>query len=280
MSVSLISHPVTPSVQSARTIAEPSCEVAFQRATAEMDRFLKLLESLAPDDWNQPTMCTGWAVRDIVAHQAGAYSGWATFGEFRRQLMTPTAKGQDKIDAINAQQVQKRAERTPAELIAELRDLAPKAVLNRKNLPALIRWMPVPPTADYPKMTMGELADFIYARDTWMHRIDVCISVGIEPSLTSDHDRAVAELIMRDLDKYLTSRLKGATVDYSLTGPLAGVYRYGAGQTADAQLTVDGLTFHLLASGRLSPQAAQSKIHIEGNREVAARAIAHTKVMY
>lgn len=32
------------------------------------DRLLELLESLAPGDWDRPTTCALWSVRDIVAH--------------------------------------------------------------------------------------------------------------------------------------------------------------------------------------------------------------------
>ena len=41
-------------------------------AREELTRFLHLLETLDSDDWNQPTYCTQWTVRDMLAHQAGA----------------------------------------------------------------------------------------------------------------------------------------------------------------------------------------------------------------
>ncbi len=30
-----------------------------------------LLETLTPDQWVQPSLCSGWAVRDVVAHVIG-----------------------------------------------------------------------------------------------------------------------------------------------------------------------------------------------------------------
>ena len=29
---------------------------------------LELLESVTPDDWETPSLCTGWAVRDVECH--------------------------------------------------------------------------------------------------------------------------------------------------------------------------------------------------------------------
>lgn len=35
---------------------------------AERADFVALLEDLQPDDWAQPTPCTGWTVADVAAH--------------------------------------------------------------------------------------------------------------------------------------------------------------------------------------------------------------------
>lgn len=35
---------------------------------AEQDELRQLLAGLAPEDWNRPTLCEGWKVRDAVAH--------------------------------------------------------------------------------------------------------------------------------------------------------------------------------------------------------------------
>lgn len=34
----------------------------------ERDALIALLESLAPDEWDAPTVCAGWSVKDIAAH--------------------------------------------------------------------------------------------------------------------------------------------------------------------------------------------------------------------
>jgi uncharacterized protein (TIGR03083 family) len=37
------------------------------------EQLILLLESLAPEDWSKPTVCRGWAVRDIAAHILDSY---------------------------------------------------------------------------------------------------------------------------------------------------------------------------------------------------------------
>ena len=85
-----------------------------------------MLEALDGDDWQQPTYCATWTVRDMVAHLAGAWAGWSSWAEFRRQVIQNPYLNEtgQQVDGINKRQILDRAERTPAELVAEFRDLA------------------------------------------------------------------------------------------------------------------------------------------------------------
>ena len=57
-------------------------------AEHEYALFLSLLRSLDPDEWQAPTDCAGWSVRDIVAHVDFALddSGRETLERFRAAL--------------------------------------------------------------------------------------------------------------------------------------------------------------------------------------------------
>jgi len=48
---------------------------ARELAQTEYERVLSLLQMLEGDDWQQPTYCTEWNVREMVAHLAGAVTG-------------------------------------------------------------------------------------------------------------------------------------------------------------------------------------------------------------
>ncbi len=50
---------------------------AAEMGTAELERFLALIELFSPDDWEKPTTCTAWDVREMVAHVAGAAASFA-----------------------------------------------------------------------------------------------------------------------------------------------------------------------------------------------------------
>ena len=279
-------------------------------ARVELERFIALLETLAEDDWPKPTYCTLWNIHQIVSHQAGAYAGFASRAEFRRQWGPPPQPKPDQmtVDAVNDIQVADRAGAKPAELIAELRQVGPKAIATRQRIPAVIRglrfdfgaflyaWRPVEilralrwpygPTAVAFKhgeqtwggpMRLDYLTDLIYTRDTWMHRIDICLATGREMVLTDDHDGRIMALIMRDLAEQLKDVLEGKTVVYDIPGPGGGCWKIGPTSTPVATIKMDLLHFNVLASARmtLDEAKAQSLVSINGDNEAANLALHH-----
>jgi len=65
-------------------------------ARDERADLLDLLRSLAPEQWQHPTLCSGWDVRDVVAHVLG-YDDLSG-----RQLLQRFAGGRWDTDRINA----------------------------------------------------------------------------------------------------------------------------------------------------------------------------------
>ena len=233
---------------------------AGNMARVEVERFIALLETLGEDDRLKPTYCTLWNVQQMVSHQAGAYAGNAKWAEFNRQWNPiPQPKpGQLAIDAINDLQVADRAGASPQDLIAELREVGPKAIATRQRMPALIRGLrfdmglflkawrppelmaalrqPYGPTVvafshrdqDFQGlMRLDYITDLIYIRDTWMHRIDICLATGRKMILTDDHDGRMMALVMRDLGEQLKPVLGQKTVAYDIPGPGGGCYKIG-----------------------------------------------------
>jgi uncharacterized protein (TIGR03083 family) len=83
------------------------------------------LATLAPADWDHPSLCDGWRVKDVVTHVvAGAKS---TPGRF---IVGIVGSGFN-FDKMIAKDMNGEADKTPAELVAELR-----AVAARKTHPA------------------------------------------------------------------------------------------------------------------------------------------------
>src|SRR5260370_8714604 len=154
-------HPSLSDGASIRSLLHPE---AAEMAAVDLERFLRLLESLAPVDWAQSTACPLWNVRQVVAHVTGAAASYASFEEFKRQtspfVQRPYRKvGFSLLDALNQIQVDDRRAATPVDLLAELRDVGPRAIATRKRLPAIapaVRF-PLPLLAVLPPVYLPDL---------------------------------------------------------------------------------------------------------------------------
>jgi uncharacterized protein (TIGR03083 family) len=263
----------------ARAIAPLSHVEAGALARVELERFLQLLEALGPEDWECPTMCTAWSVRDILAHQAGAYSAGASFAELRRQFSQKVPPGCEMIDVVNASQIAERAGRTPAELLAELREVGPRAIAARQRIPWLPRNIPLPiPGLGWCRL--GYLTDEIFLRDTWSHRVDVSYATGRPLLLTPEHDGRFTALIGRDLALRLTPKLNGAAVLFELDGPAGGRFRMGQATNPAATITMDAIDFHLRVSARITGEQALMRSRIRGDEALAADVLQRIFVPY
>jgi uncharacterized protein (TIGR03083 family) len=88
---------------------------AMHMARAEREEFVALLEGLTPQQWESPTLCKGWRVRDVVAHVIG-YDPLS-----RLQLMRWMAKGLVTRGGSNAVEVAAYAAKSPEELTELMR---------------------------------------------------------------------------------------------------------------------------------------------------------------
>jgi len=58
---------------------------AMAMARDERSALVELLESLAPEQWDAPTLCERWRVRDVIAHMF-SYDELSTIGAIGRLL--------------------------------------------------------------------------------------------------------------------------------------------------------------------------------------------------
>jgi uncharacterized protein (TIGR03083 family) len=91
----------------------------MQMACEEREDFADLLAGLLPEQWEQPTLCEHWRVRDVVAHVISydELSPW--------QLARRFAKGGLLPDRINAIGVAEYASRSPEQLSELMRTCIP-----------------------------------------------------------------------------------------------------------------------------------------------------------
>ncbi|MHC9295763.1 maleylpyruvate isomerase family mycothiol-dependent enzyme [Mycobacterium sp. LTG2003] len=88
-------------------------------ARAEREDFAELLAGLSPAQWQSPTLCGGWTVRDVAAHTI-AYLGQS----LPRLVLNMAACGGD-VDKLNARALDALSDVEPARLIALMRDSEP-----------------------------------------------------------------------------------------------------------------------------------------------------------
>jgi Mycothiol maleylpyruvate isomerase N-terminal domain len=181
----------------------------------------------------------------MVAHLAGATAFCASIREGGRQTFAGRrlAKGavQPLVDGINDVQIRERVERTPAELVGELRRTLPKAVHRRATYPRVLRRVRFSdPTVG--AVSLGELMDVVYTRDAWMHRVDLARATKQPLQLTSDHDgRVVADVVRDWADRH------GRPFLLELEGPAGGSYARGRG---GEEHSLNAVEFCRILSGR------------------------------
>ena len=223
--------------------------VAMRLAKTEYDRTIAQLRTLQPADWTKLTDCPGWDVHALVSHVVGVAEMSAWLPEQVKQMRAASKSEGEFIDALTALQVAKHADDTPAQLIARLEVIGPKAAKGRRRTPGLLRRRTLPMSQPVgtatEQWTLGYLIDIILTRDPWMHRVDVGRAAGRDVELTAEHDGVlVADIV----NEWATRHGRPCTLE--LTGPAGGRWTFGTGGT---EMSEDTVTFCRGLSGRGEP---------------------------
>ena len=117
---------------------------------------VELLTSLSPEQWDAPTLCEAWRVRDVVAHMF-SYDELST-----PALMGRFARGWFVLNRVNAVGVTEYTRRTPDELL----------VLVRANLE--------------PSGLPGYFGGLVALIDGMIHQQDIRRSLGLPRAIPPD----------------------------------------------------------------------------------------------
>jgi uncharacterized protein (TIGR03083 family) len=235
------------SIKSVEDIAPLEHDEAMDRAEVEVGRLLRLVDALTEEQWAQPTDCTGWSVKDIVAHLVGMWQLQTDPADRTRQISIATERaarnGTLRLDELTALQVAEHAHLPVGELRDALRDAAPRALASRRALPPEVRATPYDPQLPgEQRWTLGYLFDVVHTRDPWMHRVDITRATGRELELTEDHDGRIVENVVADW-----AGRHGQPFRLELTNPAGGIYQSG---DDGADLALDAVEFCRILSGR------------------------------
>lgn len=213
-------------------------------------RLVELLAGLDAADWDRPTDCEGWSVRDLAGHLVGALRSAASVRELVSQQLESARRAKRRggllVDHMTVLQIERAADLSEVELVAELDRLVDRAIAGRRRTPAPLRRLVTIPV-DFghgpERWPLGWFVDVILTRDAWLHRIDLCRAVGRDPELTADHDgRIVADVAEEWLRRH------GRPVTLTLTGPAGGTF-VAPGEDPE-QIELDAVEFCRIVSGR------------------------------
>jgi uncharacterized protein (TIGR03083 family) len=125
-----------------------------------------LLEGLSQDQWNAPSLCTGWRVKDVAAHVALAPqppSPWT--------MVVEGVRAGGRFHKLNHDVSVRHAERPGADLVAELRQHAAS------------RRLPV----------VTNVRNILF--DILVHGQDIAIPLGVQRDMPGDAALAAAERV-------------------------------------------------------------------------------------
>lgn len=165
--------------------------VLLEREAARLDRFFL---GLTDDEWNRPSACVGWSVRDVLGHLAGSeeYNGACLRDEVGGLFARFAERGISDVHGFNAAGVEDRRGRPTGDVLDEWRR---GVAATRKGLAALGQGTVPTSVGPYPARWQA----FHLAAELATHSDDVSAPVAPEeePDRTAWRAR-VARFMLRE----------------------------------------------------------------------------------
>jgi uncharacterized protein (TIGR03083 family) len=249
----------------------------------------EVASQLDAGEWDLPTDCPGWDVRDQVAHVNGIEAV---------RLGRPHQPGEpikaehvrNEMGALNEREIRGRGAMTPEELLTEYRDVTSERA---KFLAGLSdeEW-----AADT-KGVMGvaPMSEVIKVRilDVFYHDQDIRVATGRPGAMHGDVARFVFERMAAAMPFVVGKRaaaadgqsilfevgLPGETFAIGMSGGRGGPLQ-PLPENPTVHLQMDCETFLRLCGGRWTPQRVEEegRLHITGDRELAERVLSNMAV--
>jgi uncharacterized protein (TIGR03083 family) len=178
-------------------------------------RLVDLLEELSEQEWQHPSLCEGWSVRQVAAHVALQNTSWSAMPRGVVEIIK--AGGMDgAIHAMACRHAQLPTER----IVAEIRE-------------RIGVWRPLP-TVSYRESAIDYL----------VHLQDIAIPLGREPAMPVDVAAVAAERVWRSSRmfharrRFVGYRFVATDVEWSagqgreVTGPVSAILLLLTGRRA------------------------------------------------
>ncbi|RSS60967.1 maleylpyruvate isomerase family mycothiol-dependent enzyme [Streptomyces sp. WAC07061] len=261
----------------------PTLEPYADAWTHSIEAITELVLPLPEAQWNLPTPCPGWSVRDIVSHLIGLEL--EQLGDPRpiHTLPRDLRHVVDEFTRYMEVPVDVRRHHTAPEMTSELEYTVirrQRQLRNEKRDPATT--MVRGPQGN--QITL-EFALRLRAFDTWIHEQDLRAALGVPGNWDSPGAFVARDMLLGGLPKVVA---KGAgappntAVVIDVHGPvefLRTVRVDAAGRATldktpslgpDVSLAMDWETYVRLAAGRVRPRTVADRVKVEGDTELAA----------
>jgi uncharacterized protein (TIGR03083 family) len=255
-----------------------------------------LLRGLGPSDWQRPTACALWSVRDIAAHLLDDDLRRLSF---HRDGQPPQADA--AIDGYAS--LVAMINRMNAEWVAVARRMSPRVLIELLEVTGpmvveLFRSIDPHAPAHWAVAWAGEEASehwFDVGRDyteRWLHQQQIRDAVGAPPLTQREWLNPVLELFVRAVPVAYRAvvREDGTAVRLAIEGPAggdwslrreAGAWHLLAGRhpAPDATVTMSDDTAWRLFSKGLGRDAARTRVRIDGDQALGEVALGALGVM-
>jgi len=246
----------------------------------EQRAVLDYCRTLSPMEWALPSGCSGWTVKDVVAHMAAGYHGPFQLSWIQRFAKADVAEQAAEVDVAARQYVD------PAGVLAEFekwgrRFLRVQGVLAR--IPRLA-WSLKMPAADLGAYPVGSvLSAFVFDHHTHL-RHDIAPAIGRSASppgpdcmtVTMEWMLAGLEQMCRNqmtwVDRPLTLILDGPGGGiWSVEQAGGGVLAISEGDSLQSAATINGLTEEFPLWGTTRQPWRDCSVTLSGDRDYATR---------
>jgi len=259
-------------------------------------QLIALLRSLSPTDWDRPTACALWSVRDLAAHLLD--DDLRRLSSQRDRQPLPAGAAIESHAALVA-----FVTRMNGEWVAAARRLSPRLLTDLLELTGpwvvdLFRSIDSAAPAHWAVSWAGEERSahwFDVGRDyteRWLHQQQMRDAVGA-PALTGrEWLHPVLDLFVRALPNTFREivREEGTSLRLAITGPAggewtlrreAGDWRLYVGTASEPDATVtlsDDAAWRLFSKG-LAPEAARARVRIDGDQALGATVLGALAVL-
>ncbi|MDT0320853.1 maleylpyruvate isomerase family mycothiol-dependent enzyme [Streptomyces sp. DSM 44918] len=268
------------------TVPHPSLQPYIDAWTQTIEAISELVSTLVDGEWNRPTECPGWSVRDVVSHVIGGEC--EALGDPRpiHTLPRDLFHVVDETTRYLEVQVDVRRHHTGPEMTSEL-----EYVIIRRSRQLRNERRKPDDLVTHPLYGQTSLVDFLTARvfDVWLHEQDLRRALRQPGNVNSPAAHIARDVMLNKLPKVIAEDAgapKKSAVVFDVSGPVeflrtVRVDEDGVGSVDRSPslgpivtFTMDWETFTRVVCGRTKPRRVADKLKVEGDTELAERILA------